>query len=161
MEWVAAVVALVSAVAALWQALEARRARRSAQSAAHDAGDHEARAAAAAERMAVALEEQNLRERIDRERYENPWNVTTERYNSGIAVSYRLGGAEAITDVKVGKTVERERVESRDAIPNPMRPGQSFTMTWSQTYASVRQLDLVVSWTRSNGERHEFPFTLP
>lgn len=163
MEWIATGVAVIAALVAGWQAWEARRARLDARESASDAQQHEERAAAASERIAAAIEEQNTLERAERERYRNPWRMSTSRDKSTRTYKFILGGDEALSDVRITMDDEHaEREQFRFVKPQTeiMRPGESMTLLWIQHMGSAPQITIDVHWTRPNGEQHNSPVTL-
>ena len=161
-EWIATGIAVVAALIAGWQAWEARRARLDARSSASEAQDHEARAVAASERIAAAIEEQNNREREERERYKNPWTMVPEYVKSGRRWKFHLGGDERVTGVtvKVDDKYEKERLSVTMPETEDMRPGQSFRLDWWRSMASPQQITAELHWVRANGEAKECVVTL-
>lgn len=162
MEWIATGVAVVAALVAGWQAWEARRARLDARSSASAAEDHEARAVAASERIAAAIEEQTAHERAERERYRNPWSMVPEYVQSGRRWKFHLGGDEPVTgvSVKIDDKHARERLSVTMPETDDMRPGQSFRLDWWRSMASPSQITAELHWERSNGEHHTSVVTL-
>lgn len=162
MEWIATGVAVIAALIAGWQAWEARRARLDARSSASEAQDHEARAVAASERIAAAIEEQNDREREERERYKNPWTMVSEYVKSGRRWKFHLGGDEAVTGVvmKIDDKWDRERLNVTMPETENMRPGQSFRLDWWRSMGSPQQITAELHWVRPNGETHSTVVTL-
>lgn len=106
MEWIATGVATVAALVAGWQAWEARRARIDARSSAGEAQQHEERAAAASERIATAIEEQNALERTERERYKNPWTMHRGSDQHTRWYTFVLGGDESVAEVEIAADEE-------------------------------------------------------
>lgn len=169
MEWIATGIAVVAALIAGWQAWEARRSRLDARSSASEAQDHEARAVAASERIASAIEEQNVRERAasehdraERERYRTPWTIVAQTASNRRAWKFLLGGDEPVTGVTL--TFDRDHKGDRLNMNIPessaMQPGQSFRLDWWRGLQSSRHIDAVLHWTRPNGEQHSAPVTL-
>lgn len=136
MEWIATCIATVAALVAGWQAWEARRARIDARSSASEAQGHEARAVAASERIAAAVEEQNENERAkraERERYKNPWSMDSSRDNGTRAYKFILGGTETLTDVQLmidDQHMANEKFHFVKPTTETMRPGESMTLSW-------------------------------
>lgn len=162
MEWIATGIATLAALVAGWQAWEARRSRIDARSSASEAQDHEARAVAASERIAAAIEEQNQREREERERYRNPWTMLPEPVQSGRRWKFHLGGEEPVSGVmvKIDDKHDRERLNITMPESDEMRPGQSFRLDWWRSMASPSQINAELHWTRPNGEHHSTAMTL-
>ncbi|MGX1703316.1 hypothetical protein [Microbacterium sp. NPDC055357] len=163
MEWIATGIAVVAALIAGWQAWEARRARLDARSSASEAQDHEARAVAASERIAAAIEEQNAQERAERERYRTPWSMVSTREKSSRVYKFTLGGDEPVTDVRItvdDEHTEREKFRLVKPTAETMRPGESMTLSWWRHMGSASQITADVHWTRPNGEQHSAAITL-
>ncbi len=163
MEWIAPVVAVAAALIAGWQAWEARRSRLDARSSASEAQQHEERAAAASERIATAIEEQNALERAEREKYRNPWSMFSTREKSSRVYKFTLGGDEPLTDVRItvdDKYTEREKFRLVKPTTETMRPGESMTLSWWRHMGSATQITADVHWTRPNGEQHNAAVTL-
>ncbi|TXK11335.1 hypothetical protein FVP74_08315 [Microbacterium saccharophilum] len=163
MEWIATGVAVIAALVAGWQAWEARRARIDARESAGEAQQHEERAAAASERIAAAIEEQNALERAERERYRNPWTMSTSRDKSSRSYKFMLGGDEPISDVSIkidDEHAEREHFRFVKPQTETMRPGESMSLHWLRHMGSASQITVELHWTRQNGEQHHSPVTL-
>lgn len=163
MEWIATGVAVIAALVAGWQAWEARRSRLDARSSASEAQDHEARAVAASERIASAIEEQNLRERAEREKYRNPWQMISSRDNGTRSYKFVLGGDETVTDVRImidDSHTAREKFHFVKPETETMRPGESMTLSWWRHMGSASQITAEAQWTRPNGEQHSAAVTL-
>lgn len=169
MEWIATGIAIVAALIAGWQAWEARRSRLDARSSASEAQDHEARAVAASERIASAIEEQNARERAaaeqdraERERYLNPWTIVPQGGTTRRAWKFVLGGDEPLTGVALtfDRDYKGDRLDVNIPESRTMRPGQSFRLNWWRGLQSSQQIDAALHWTRPNGEQHSTPVTL-
>lgn len=168
MDWIATGVAVLAALIAGWQAWEARRSRLDARSSATEAQDHEARAIAASERIASAIEEQNARERAasehdraERERYRNPWTIVPQAAASR-AWKFALGGDEPVTGVALtfDRAYKADRLDMNIPETGAMQPGQSFRLDWWRGLQSSRQIDATLHWTRPNGEQHHSAVTL-
>lgn len=124
-EWIATVVAVIAALIAGWQAWEARRSRLDARASAGEAQQHEERAAAASERIALAIEEQIALERAEREKYRNPWSMRSTRDKSSRTYKFMLGGDEPVSDVQISvDDAHSEREKFRFVKPEAatMRP---------------------------------------
>lgn len=163
MEWIAPAVAVVAALIAGWQAWEARRARIDARKSASDARDHEERAVAASERIAAAIEEQNASDRAEREKYRNPWSMVTSRSGSVRNYKFMLGGDERLSDVQIRvdeKHTDRESFHFTKPETEPMRPGESMSLSWVRHMGSASQITVELHWMRPNGEKHESVVTL-
>lgn len=163
MEWIATAVAVIAALVAGWQAWEARRSRLDAKDSAASAQDHEARAVAAAERIASAIEEQLSQQRAERERYKNPWTMVAQPVSAGRAWKFHLGGEEPVTGVTLKVDEKYAAQESlRLAMPETedMRPGQFFSVDWWQSMASPSQITAELHWVRPNGEKRDCVVTL-
>lgn len=163
MGWIATVIATVAALVAGWQAWEARRARINARSSASEAQDHEARAVAASERIASAIEEQNLRERAEREKYRNPWQMISSRDNGTRSYRFVLGGDETVTDVGImidDSHIAREKFHFVKSETETMRPGESMMLSWWRHMGSASQITADVRWKRPDGEQHSAAGTI-
>lgn len=157
MEWIATGVAIVAALIAGWQAWEARAARRDARESASEAQKHEERAAAASERIAAAIEEQNALERAEREKYRNPWSMQSSQTSSSRTYRFTLGGDEPVSGVRItvdDKHIKRERFRFVKPETDTMRPGESMTMNWFLHMGSASQITAELHWLRPNGEEH-------
>ncbi len=162
-EWIATGMAVIAALIAGWQALEARRSRLDARSSAIEAQDHEARAVAASERIASAIEAQNASERAEREKYRNPWNMVSSSTSSSRTYKFMLGGDEPVSDVCImidDSHTARERFRFVKPETETMRPGESMTFNWFLHMGSTPQITADVHWTRPNGEQHQSAVTL-
>jgi len=162
-EWIATGIAVVAALIAGWQAWEARRARLDARSSASEAQDHEARAVAASERIASAIEEQNALERAEREKYRSPWSMGASTTPNSRTYKFALGGDEPVSDVQIkvdNKHTPRERFHLVKPETETMRPGESMTLRWSLVMGSASQITAEVHWVRPNGEQHSEVVTL-
>lgn len=162
-EWIPTVVAVIAALIAGWQAWEARRSRLDARSSASAAEDHEARAVAASERIAAAIEEQNAHERAERERYRTPWSMISTREKSSRIYKFTLGGEEPVSDVRItvdDEHTDREKFRFVKPTTETMRPGESMTLSWWRHMGSASQITADVHWTRPNGEQHSAAVTL-
>lgn len=162
-ECIATVVAVIAALIAGWQAWEARRSRLDARASAGEAQQHEERAAAASERIALAIEEQIALERAEREKYRNPWSMRSTRDKSSRTYKFMLGGDEPVSDVQISvDDAHSEREKFRFVKPEAatMRPGESMTLSWWRHMGSASQVTAELRWTRPNGEKHEAAMTL-
>jgi len=162
-EWIATAVAVVAALVAGWQAWEARRSRLDARMSAGEAQQHEERAAAASERIASAIEEQNALERAEREKYRNPWRMLSMREKSSRTYKFMLGGDEPVSGVGISVDdthSEREKFRFVKPETDTMRPGESMSLSWWRHMGSASQITVDLRWTRPNGEQHSAAVTL-
>lgn len=156
-------IAVIAALVAGWQAWEARRSRLDARESASEAQNHEERAAAASERIASAIEEQNARERAEREKYRDPWTVVPSRDEHSRWYKFLLGGDEPLSNVNImidDKHLNNETLRFNRPETESMRPGESMTLIWARHMGSPSQITVDLQWVRSNGEKHQSAVTL-
>lgn len=155
MEWIATGVAIIAAIFAGLSAWEARRSRLDARDSARSAATHESKALKLSERLTLAFEESNARERRQSERYETPFAIVQEYVKGGKRWRLALEGTETVQDVRIETDPHDSGFIMRpDPAPSTMKPGSVVLFDWWQGRRSPDFISIAIGWTRPNGDRH-------